>query len=109
MIRIESSLGTILIHDDGIPYMSTLPNAYGDIAKFDVARLERMCNANHIAYPRKYGWDILALGYWLSNGFYESPADDYSEKGCMRHIWNGTVDDYDDAYELEYGEPLADY
>jgi hypothetical protein len=99
MIRIESSAGTMFCYDDGTPYAG-LPDEYANIIKFDVRRLEKMCTANHIPFPRECGWDILALGYWTNDGEYEEPAASYSETGVMRHIWKGLADDLEGAIEL---------
>ena len=107
-IHISSSEGSIIIDSEGYPlFKDSLPEKYNNIAQFDIKRLDKMCLANHI--PLRNEWDILAVAYWTIGGRYVTPADDYSESGLMRHIWNGTVGEYDDAYEYEYGEPLAGY
>ena len=97
-LTISSSCGDVAIDIDGYP-VSRLPPEYKDIVRFDLTRLNKMCLANHI--PLRNDWDILAVGYWLTDGSYEQPAEDYNETGLMRHIWNGSVDEYHEAYEME--------
>ena len=107
-LHISSGAGSIIVNDQGYPlFNDSLPEEYNDIARFDIKRLDKMCLANHI--PLRNEWDILAVGYWTTDGEYEEPATDYAENGCMRHIWNGTVDEFEDAYEYQYGESLEDY
>jgi hypothetical protein len=98
MIRIHSTFGEILVRGDGIPYPDTLPEEYSNITKFDLNRLEKFCNSNHIPFPKE--WDILGIAYWTDNGHYEHPANDYSEVGYMRHIWRGDADDIDEAIDM---------
>ena len=101
MVNITSSCGDFVVNAEGyvlFPY--SLPHEYRDITRMDMKRLEKMCLANHI--PLRNEWDILAVGYWTEDGKYEEPAPDYSETGCMRHIWNGAADGLDEAYAIEY-------
>lgn len=94
-ITITSSCGDFKVSYEGI-VLTPLPEEYEDIALMDIPRLEAMCNANNISLFLN-NWDILAVAYWTDDGEYDPPATDYSEIGCMRFIWNGTVDEYDDA------------
>ena len=100
MIRIESGEGTMFCHHNGSTDRYALPAYYCDIAKFDIERLENMCEANGLSLYRNGGWDILAVGYWLEDGTYEEPAPAYAENGIMMHIWTGRAQDYDEAMEL---------
>jgi hypothetical protein len=106
-IHISSSAGSMVVNAQGYPiFRDSMPDEYRNIQQFDIARLDRMCLANHV--PLRNEWDILAIGYWLEDDTYEDPAPEYSENGLMRHIWNGSVEEYHEAYELQYGEPLFD-
>jgi hypothetical protein len=106
-INICSGEGDMVVNAQGYPFFKdSLPYEYRNITQFDITMLDKMCLANHI--PLRNEWDILAVGYWLEDGSYEDPAEDYAEAGLMRHIWNGTVEDYYEAYEHEYGHPLDD-
>ena len=108
VINICSSEGDFAIGADGkVLFPDSLPFEYRNIVQFDIPRLDKMCRANHIHLRNE--WDILAVGYWLETGEYENPAEDYNETGLMRHIWNGTVDEYHEAFEHQYGEPLDDH
>ena len=102
MYIIESGEGTMHCHDNGIPVNRyLLPAEYCDIAKFDIERLEAMCEANDIdKRQERMGWDILAVGYWLEDGSYEEPAPAYAENGIMMHMWTGRAEDHDEAILL---------
>jgi hypothetical protein len=102
MYIIESGEGTMRCHDNGTPFrLDRLPHEYRDIVKFDIARLEAMCEANDIdKRQERMGWDILAVGYWLEDGSYEEPAPSYAENGIMMHLWTGRAQDHDEALAL---------
>lgn len=95
---IESSAGTIVVNESGVP-ISDLPHEYNDISCFDLTRLRRMCLT--LGIECRDSWDILAVGYWLDNGDYEEPASMYTEHGCMKYVWTGEADDVYEAIELE--------
>lgn len=105
VMNICSGEGDFVVNDQGyVLFPDSLPYVYGDITRVDIKRLDKMCLANHI--PLRNEWDILAVGYWTEDGKYEEPAPDYAEDGCMRHMWRGAAEDYDEAYEIEYGSSL---
>lgn len=101
MYIIESGEGTMYCDDEGMPLAGkVLPREYNDIVKFDIERLEAMCEANGIdKRQERLGWDILALGYWTTTG-YEDPAPAYAENGIMMHMWTGRAEDHDEAILL---------
>jgi hypothetical protein len=98
MKYINSSEGTIVVNKFGVP-MSDLPFEYRDIVCFDLRRLQRMCD--ELGIENRDGWDILAVGYWNSDGSYEEPCPEYTQNGFMRHLYVGDARDVDEAIELE--------
>lgn len=81
MIKILSSWGHLLADNYGNVVGAEVPQESGlqDVKKFDLQEFKRW-------YPKFTGkgpapdfeeYDILWLGYWLPNGFYVEPADDY--------------------------------
>ena len=98
MIIIDTPAGTIPVDGDGYPiYPDGLPYEYDNIVRFDLKRLEQLCNANHIVMGHKL--DIITVGYWTRNE-YIHPIEEYTEGGTFTMMWKGRVEDELVEFEL---------